>query len=176
MIEIKNRYSGATIFQADVATLREALVRAAQAGANLTGAYLTGANLTGANLGDADLRGANLRGANLGGADLTGAYLGDLAVPVVDGLDARILALVDSGEGTLNMGAWHSCETTHCRAGWAIHLAGEPGRELEDRYGPSVAGALIYHASTGRVPDFFASNEDALADMRDCAESAEVTP
>jgi hypothetical protein len=64
------------------------------------------------------------------------------------------------------MEAWHTCQTTHCRAGWAIHLAGEAGATLEDYYGSAAAGALIYHASAGYIPDFYASNEDALDDMK----------
>ncbi len=68
MIEIKHRYSGKTLFSADVATLREALERAVRAGANLSGANLSGATLSGANLSGATLDGANLDGANLYGA------------------------------------------------------------------------------------------------------------
>jgi hypothetical protein len=62
---------------------------------------------------------------------------------------------------------WHTCETAHCRAGWAIHLAGGFGYGLEYAFGPSLAGALIYaRAYPGmKVPDFHASNEDALADI-----------
>jgi hypothetical protein len=75
MIEIKHRYTGATLYSADVATLREALERAVKSGANLRGANLAGANLRGANLDGANLDGANLRGANLRGANLAGANL-----------------------------------------------------------------------------------------------------
>jgi hypothetical protein len=34
------------------------------------------------------------------------------------------------------------------------------------------AGAMLYRASTGRVPHFFASNADAMEDIRRCAEGA----
>jgi hypothetical protein len=67
------------------------------------------------------------------------------------------------------MSQWHTCETTHCRAGWAITLAGPDGKELEKKYGPRIAGAMIYRASTGRAPHFFASDKDALEDIRQCA-------
>lgn len=95
-------------------------------------------------------------------------------VPVVEELDARILGILDAGDGALRMDAWHeeaqdACGTTHCRGGWAIALAGEAGRALEARRGAHVAAILIYRASTGRVPDFFASDESALADLRRCA-------
>jgi hypothetical protein len=69
---------------------------------------------------------------------------------------------------------WHVCETTHCRAGWAILLAGKAGYELEAKLGSAeLAGVAIYRASTGRVPYFFDTTERALADIRRCAESAD---
>jgi len=70
--------------------------------ADLRGADLSYANLTGACLTD-----ANLRGADLTDADLSGA---NLKIPAVDRLDARIAAAVGDGNGTLEMGAWHTCE------------------------------------------------------------------
>jgi hypothetical protein len=154
------------------AFLRGANLRGANLrGANLHGAFLRGANLRGANLRGANLSGANLSDANLRGANLRGANL--LAAPIVPSLDAAILAAVETF-GTLEMSTWHTCETTHCRAGWAITLAGDAGKALERQVGPAVAGALIYHASTGRVPNFYANNKAALSDIRACA--AKVTP
>jgi hypothetical protein len=70
------------------------------------------------------------------------------------------------------MTTWHTCETTHCRAGWAIHLAGAHGAKLESQVGPFRAGIAIYTASTGRVPHFFASTKNALKDIERCAASA----
>jgi hypothetical protein len=86
-------------------------------------------------------------------------------VPIVPLLDSTICRIVNSGEGKLEMGDWHSCETTHCRAGWAVHLAGEAGYALEAKYDSERAGGMIYRASTGRWPDFFAGNETALKDI-----------
>ncbi|SOE49095.1 pentapeptide repeat-containing protein [Orrella dioscoreae] len=81
--QIKNRFTGAVLFEADVPEgtesgiiARVALEQSVAAGANLRDANLGGADLRDANLGGADLRGANLRGANLGGADLRDANLG----------------------------------------------------------------------------------------------------
>ena len=89
-------------------------------------------------------------------------------------IDAAILAAIEQPGARLEMSDWHggtsgsdACGTTHCRAGWAITLAGDAGRELERRFGPSAAGALIYAASGSHpVPNFFADNETALADLR----------
>jgi hypothetical protein len=165
--------SGAYLRDADLsgADLRDAYLSDADlSGADLRGAYLRDADLSGADLSGADLRGAYLSGAYLSGAYLSGALKDDIAVP---SLHRRILAAIDSG-GRLEMNNWHTCETTHCRAGWSIHLAGAAGRVLEACVGPAAAGALIHVASCpqleGKVPDFYASNEAALADIKRLAE------
>ena len=180
MIEIKHRDTNATIYRSDTATtVREAVEEAGNAGAILTNAnladadlsyaYLGSAYLVGANLADADLSSAYLGGANLVGANLGGANLGGFNAPSIPDIDAAILAAIENG-GTLEMGEWHTCETTHCRAGWAIHLAGDAGRALETRIGPSAAGALIYAASGSHpVPYWHAANAKAMADLRERA-------
>jgi hypothetical protein len=152
------------------------LARAYLAGANLTDANLTGANLTDANLTDAYLADAYLAGANLARANLADALkVDEKDIPIISGIDAAILKEIEAG-GKLDMSSWHGpsnhwCGTTHCRAGWAIHIAGTPGKKLQDRFGPHIAGVLIYQASRPgkRTPHFFASTEDALADIRACA-------
>jgi hypothetical protein len=91
-------------------------------------------------------------------------------VPVVENLDAKILEAVTTGGGHLDMSTWHVCETTHCRGGWTVHLAGKAGYELEAKLGGTESAArVIYRASTGRVPHFYATNEHALEDIRRCA-------
>jgi hypothetical protein len=163
---------------------RADLARANLADAYLAGSYLARANLAGsylarANLAGANLAGANLAGANLARADLAGANLADALkideadIPIVPNIDATILKAIEAG-GKLDMGQWHgdeACGTTHCRAGWAVHLAGEKGYDLEKRVGPQMAGTLIYHASRpGKpTPHFFSTNERALEDLRKCA-------
>ena len=91
--------------------------------------------------------------------------LGPRLQPMPD-LHLLIADAVDSG--SLDMSAWHSCETQHCRAGWAntIHPL---GLEVERLFGPEWAGRVIYKVSTGMIPDFFASTSAALADIRRCA-------
>jgi hypothetical protein len=182
--------AGANLARADLAGAN--LARADLADANLARAYLADAYLA-----DADLAGAYLAGANLAGADLADAYLAgaDLAgakglppdfaqqvtakpldVPIVPHIDAAILSAVegDQARGTLDMSTWHRdghCGTTHCRAGWAVVIAGERGLALEKEVGPHRAGTLIYRASRpGKpAPHFFATTERALADLRRCA-------
>ena len=92
-------------------------------------------------------------------------------IPVIPNIDAVILAKIESKDCSLNMHTYHACATIHCRAGWAIHLAGDEGYALEKENGSFLAGMLIYEASRPGVkaPNFFATNEVALADLRKCA-------
>src|SRR5262245_20220368 len=145
------------------------LSRAYLSGADLSGAYLSGADLSDADLSDADLRGADLRGADLRGADLRGADLP--YIPIVEQLDAKILAAIETG-GELKMKEWHTCETTHCRYGWAITLAGDAGRVLEGEVGPLTAGALIYWNSAGYIPAYTGEDDAVLEDIRQHAQAA----
>lgn len=93
-------------------------------------------------------------------------------IPRIENLDAKILAALNHG-GTLDMEQWHRgfsldepCQTTHCLAGWAVHLAGKEGRALERRFYTEVAAALIYWMNTRKVPNFFVSQKSALAGLR----------
>jgi uncharacterized protein YjbI with pentapeptide repeats len=186
---------------------RANLADANLAGAYLARAYLADADLARANLADANLARADLADANLAGAYLARARnVPDLSshvepsepykrvgktrqehaaayrerhpeVPVIPNLDQRILDAIARPGCALDMGAWHACETAHCRAGWAIHLAGEAGYALENKLGDSAAaGRAIYRASTGRAPHFYATNERALEDIRRCAAEDASTP
>src|SRR5690606_22635005 len=87
-------------------------------------------------------------------------------VPVVPNLDRQILDRIERSGSSLDMADWHTCETTHCRAGWAIVLAGAAGRRPEAERGPSRARAAMYRASTGRAPLFLGSNSASLDDLR----------
>jgi hypothetical protein len=180
IMEIEGQLRDADLSDADLrgaslrgATLRDAdLRRANLSDADLRGADLRGADLRGATLRDADLRDATLRRANLRGADLSGAYLSDADVPAIEMIDSKILEAIGENPSNIPMGSWHTCETAHCRSGWAITLAGQKGKDLEKKIGPSAAGALIYAASRpGKpVPNFYASTEEAFADIKKCAE------
>ena len=177
--------SEANLREADLwwANLSEANLR----GVNLWGADLSEANLRAADLSGANLWGADLRRANLNGADLSEAKLreADLSeanlsdaildwdeIPLVPNIDAAILEAIEAG-GNLDMNRWHICKTTHGRAGWAVMLAGEEGQKLEEQLGTNVAASLIYAKSSpcgSRVPNWYASNEEALADIKDRAQ------
>lgn len=71
------------------------------------------------------------------------------------------------------MGVWHTCKTTHCRAGWVIHLAGEVGYNLEKETDTAWAALQIYKASSPievHLHQFFETNEAAMLDIKRCAE------
>ena len=72
------------------------------------------------------------------------------------------------------MSDWHTCETTHCRAGWVVCLAGAAGTELEAKTSTLFAAMQIYHKSCPNIPvspvRFFESNEVAAADIKRCAD------
>ena len=95
-----------------------------------------------------------------------------LPVPKIKNIDAAILAeiLANSPHG-LQMDVYHTCETCHCRAGWAIHIGGHYGYALATAYGSWIAGALIYQANRPGVPipDFYGGNDAAMADLEECA-------
>lgn len=72
------------------------------------------------------------------------------------------------------MSNWHTCETTHCRAGWAVTLAGEKGKKLEEETDTAFAAQLIFKHSSPDihvpVTRFYDTNEEAMKDIERCAE------
>jgi hypothetical protein len=187
--EVLNRWTGKRRFLAEIDCAEDA-PRAIKLGlavrwARKSGAVLSGADLSGADLSDANLRRAVLSDAVLSGADLRRAVLSgaDLEIPIIPHIDAAILASIEANKATgkngLEMGRWHGggcdetnwCNTTHCRAGYAICLAGKDGFALEAKVGSAAAGALIYAKSRPNkpVPDFYCDNERAMADIVACA-------
>ena len=162
-ITIKHRHTGGILFTSGKGTMRDALVEAVAARANLTRANLTGA----------DLSGANLSGANLTDANLAG-------LPDLGNLDQAILTAIETaqaaGHDGLDMTVWHTCDTTHCIAGWAVHLSGDAGARLEAQVGSAAAGALIYaRHGCASIPDFYEANTVALQHLRERA-AAFVAP
>lgn len=120
--------------------------------ADLRGADLRGADLRGADLREANLRGADLSGSDLWGADIRGTKLNkanlsnviglNIASDAADRLKAVAVAALES-ESSLSMVKWHTGGSTHCIAGWAIHLAGGAGELLERMMGEEIAGLML---------------------------------
>ena len=143
-------------------------------GSNLRDANLRGADLRGSNLNDADLNGADLRGANLRGSNLLCADLrGAAGLLIADDAPARLLAVARAAlqPGALEMGAWHTCETTHSMSGWAVHQAGEPGKILESAVGSHMAG--LHLLGPEAALHFYDSNEKATEYLRGVIAAAE---
>lgn len=92
-------------------------------------------------------------------------------VPVIEKIHEKIFAAC-SAHGALNMNHWHSCDTTHCRAGWVVTLAGAEGKALEERTSTLFAAQQIYHASGYDISPcrFFDGDKAAMDDMRRLAE------
>jgi uncharacterized protein YjbI with pentapeptide repeats len=129
--------------------------------ANLQGAYLQGANLQDAYLQDANLQGAYLRGAGVGGGEADSSLTPKL-LGLPDADPVFVLSVIEAAlasPGALEMETWHTCETTHCLAGWAVHLSGAAGKALEATTSPSVAGAIL---APSLAHLFYVSNEEAL--------------
>ena len=170
---------GSTLRNADLrgVNLRGADLRGADLrGVNLRGASFENADLRGADLWEADLRGVDLRGASLRGASLRHIKLPS-SIPVIEDVHKAVAYAVTADGNVLDMSNWHGdggfCGTTHCRAGWVVHLAGEKGRELEKTNCTPIAAALIYQASDPeleKVPDFYAGDDDSMADIMEMAE------
>ena len=84
------------------------------------------------------------------------------------------MSAVRSEGNKLEMGDWHTCDTTHCRAGWVVHIAGEEGYALEEKTDTAFAAMMIYKKSSEKihvsVSRFFDSNERGMADIVRCAE------
>jgi hypothetical protein len=95
-----------------------------------------------------------------------------LEILKIENIHSKIFAAV-SAPNALDMSKWHTCGTTHCRAGWVIILAGEAGAKLEAFHNTELAAALIYRESSPHkvsAARFYDSNEDAMADMKRMAE------
>ena len=97
-----------------------------------------------------------------------------LVIPKIENIHQKIYEAANKKDA-LNMSNWHTCNTTHCRAGWAVHLAGKEGYALEEFYGGNTlvtAMRIIHESSHIEVgcPHFFESNDQALAHMKKCAE------
>ncbi len=96
-----------------------------------------------------------------------------MKIPVIENIHQKVYKAV-SQPGALDMSTWHTCDTTHCRAGWVIHLAGEAGYKLQKQTDYAFAAMQIYKASSPQLPvgpnKFFGGNAESLADMQEYAE------
>ena len=94
-------------------------------------------------------------------------------VPSIENIHKAVYAAVTAPTHKLEMGNWHRCDTTHCRAGWVVHLAGPAGYALERFHNTELAAMLIYRESGYYINParFYDSNQAALDDMKKLAET-----
>ena len=93
-------------------------------------------------------------------------------IPKIENIHTKVYAAA-SNPDALKMDTWHTCETTHCRAGWVVALAGEAGKKLERFHNTELAAMLIYRESSPHrvsCARFYDANAAALADMKAMAE------
>ena len=175
--DVLNRFTGNVKFTAEI-DCEQDTPRSLKLGLAVQWAVKTEANLTEADLTEADLTEANLTCVNLTEVNLTCANLTEVNltwadwVPKIKNIHQTVYEAASKPKA-LEMADWHTCETTHCRAGWVVHLAGNAGRVMEGVYGTGSAAALIYMVSDPsmkRVPNWTDTNENALADMKRLAE------
>ena len=149
----ETNFTGADLRGADLtgATLIDAYLN----NANLSYADFSNANFTGANFTGANLTGVNLTGVNLTGVNLTDTV--GIASKVEEMAEAsRILSIIESGQGNLKMSAWHTCETSHCIAGWCQPNDRFPGQKASLKL-PTLARYFV------------TANETALDALRQVA-------
>ncbi len=78
------------------------------------------------------------------------------------------------------MSAWHwelggDCGTQHCWAGWAVHISGEKGYDLQGETCAPFAALCIMKKSCDdfdQAPNFYADDDVALDKIREKAMKA----
>ena len=96
---------------------------------------------------------------------------GKFKIPNIENLNKKVLQAI-SVDDALNMKNWHTCGTTHCWAGWIVHLAGKEGYALEKETSTLFAAMMIYKKSNGKSIspcNFFISNEEAKIKIKELA-------
>jgi hypothetical protein len=94
-------------------------------------------------------------------------------IPVIENIHQAVHKAITADGNALDMSQWHTCETTHCRAGWVVHLAGHRGKLLESMTSTEYAAMMIYKASSEikvAPTRFYGTNEVSMADIVRCAE------
>lgn len=103
--------------------------------------------------------------------DPDSAWTGAPPIPIIPDIHKVIYEAVTQ-PGALEMGSWHTCDTTHCRGGWVVTKAGDAGRALEQFHNTALAAQLIYEASGYKINPcrFYDGNMAAMEHMKRLAE------
>jgi hypothetical protein len=100
------------------------------------------------------------------------ASAGPPPVQVIENIDQTVFAAASRPQ-SLEMSIWHTCEKTHCWAGWVVTLAGVEGKALEKFFNTPLAAMKILDASSPlrvSLVRFFEANKDALREMKKLAD------
>jgi len=87
-----------------------------------------------------------------------------LVLPTPEDAERRIKAVAQAAladGAALHMSDSHKCETSHCIAGWAVHLEGPVGYILEKAVGTPMAGLMLLGVEAHS--HFYDDNETARA-------------
>jgi hypothetical protein len=96
----------------------------------------------------------------------------ELIIPIIENIHQKILEAT-SADGALDMSEWHTCDNTHCRAGWVVFLAGKEGKDLENKTSTEFAASQIYKKSSNirvLIDKFYLKNKESMEDIKRCAE------
>lgn len=137
--------------------------------ANLNHSSFLNCTINGGNFVEAELSDVIVKGSDLLGPESAQSLINKGITtfpPSVDFIHQKVLH--NAKIGGLDMGDFHTCDTTHCIAGWAIHLAGDKGYYAEQKLDPENAGAMIYLASDRqleKIPNFYTDDESAMREL-----------
>jgi hypothetical protein len=93
-------------------------------------------------------------------------------IPVIANIHQAVFNAA-SQPNSLDMSTWHTCDNTHCWAGWVVTLAGKEGKKLERFFDTPLAAMKILDASspiTVSPVRFFETTADALREMKKLAD------
>ena len=91
----------------------------------------------------------------------------------MENLNQKVSSATDDDK-SLEMETWHTCNTTHCWAGWIIHLAGDEGYKLAETTSDEFAAMMIFKESNGKSispVNFYLSNEEAKTKIDELAKA-----
>lgn len=107
-----------------------------------------------------------------GDPDTATPTLGPPPIPTIENIHQTVYAAASRPQ-SLAMDRWHTCDNTHCWAGWVVALAGNEGKKLEQFFDTPLAAMKILDASSAlRVSliRFFETNDEALRHMKELAD------
>ena len=93
-----------------------------------------------------------------------------MEIPKIENIHNLILSSIE--DNSLEMSHVHTCKTTHCWAGWAVHVAGELGYKLEKETDWLFAAMQIFKKNSPIKINpcwFFESNQEAMDKIKECA-------